>query len=246
MDLNLIDWASLFKNLRGVVLLPEEPDEGKLRWLVRKHRYRRLGLSSRYKPASQITQLQKPPFVILHPPNPTLEELPQLLLSKASPLVTDSVVLSCCYSAPLVVTEEGLFKELASFTVWELRSSQSLSEKDLLFHLRVASYVIIDFFSLAREAFEVLQAYLERREEKARMKLEQLCHRRQEKARRDGEKRFWRIPPDPGGKIICAYLDLLPAICQELREGNKRLAEVFTSPWAGLCLPLTCAFSLEV
>ena len=244
MSLNLIDWASSFKNLRGVVLLPDKPDEGKLKWLARKHRYRRLGLASGYQPALPMPQLGKLPFVVLRLPDPALEELPRLFSHRVQPTVVESLILSCCYSAPLVVTEEGLFEELRLFTVWELRSSQSLSEKDLLFHLRVASYVIIDFFSLAREAFETLQTYL--RCSAGFSKLEQLCQRRQEKARRDGEKRFWRIPPDPSGKIICAYLDLLPAICQELREGNKGLVELFSSPWAGLCLPLTCAFSLEV
>lgn len=244
MGVPAIEWAALFKNLRGVVLLSQAPDRDKVRWLARKHRYRRLGLPSRSPAVPQVPELGRAPFVPLRFPVSDLNPLPELLSHRAPAPVVESLLLSCCYSAPLIVLDENLFRDLEPFMTWRLLSSEPLGEKDLIFHLRVASYVIIDFFELAREAFEALREYLQS-PQKGFRKLDRLCDTRREKARRDGEKRFWRIPSGVGGRVICVYLDPLPVICDELKRENKRLAQLLmNSDWAGLCLPITCAFGL--
>jgi len=232
---SLIEWASLFKNLRGVVLFPKEPDEGKVKWLVRKHRYRRLGIAPSFSPLVEQPALRKVPFVTLSFPAEELQRLSEILSRKAEKYVVESLILSCCYSSPLIVTDERLFVDLEPFVLWSLRSNQRLGEKDLIFHLRVASYVIIDFFALAKEAYEALGDL---------KKLRKHCEKRRKASEKDGRKRFWRIPEDPEGKIICAYLDLLPALLEELEGGNPSAASLIRSEWTAFALPITCAFSL--
>ena len=235
--ISIAEWAALFKNLRGVVLFPDEPDREKIKWLARKHRYRRLGIAPEYRAAAEIPELGRAPFVPLAFPSPELERLADLLSHKAPKYVIESLVLSCCYSSPLVIADESLFGELEPFILWKLKSKEKLKEKDLIFHLRVASYVIIDFFDLAQEAFAALSDL---------GKLERLCAKRKEKAEKDGFRRFWRIPPDPEGRVICAYVDLLPSLLEELRKGNEKLSELCSSEWIALSLPITCAFNLEI
>ncbi len=232
---SLIEWASLFKNLRGVVLFPKEPDEEKMKWLARKHRYRRLGVAPSFSPVVERPALKKSPFVTLSFPAEELERFSEILSKRAERYVAESLILSCCYSSPLIVTDEGLFENLKPFTLWSLRSNERLGEKDLIFHLRVASYVIIDFFGLAKEAYEALGDP---------KRLKKCCEKRRKASERDGRKRFWRIPEDPNGKIICAYLDLLPALLEELEGGNPSAVALIRSEWTAFALPITCAFSL--
>lgn len=228
--MGLVSWVALLKNLRGVVFFSGEPDPAKIKWLAKKHRYRRLGLPPSLA-SRAIPELRAAPFVPLSFPFGELEGIAELLSKEHRPEVVEALLLSCCYCSPLVVLDPLAAEDLRPFVLWERRTSQALSDKDLIFHLRVASYAILDFFPLAEEVLECWGRGGD---------LEELVPKRQRLAEADGRKRFWRIGEDPKGRPICSYLDLLP---QFLRVGGAT-ADLLASEAAALAFPITCAFFL--
>lgn len=206
------------------MLAQEEPSQEKLKWLMKKHRYRNLGLPPSYEPKTPLGFLEKDPFCRLWFPSKSIEELCRLLSKKVRPLICESLLLSLCYLAPLIILDEFFFKELEPFTIWALRSPVSLKGQDFIFHLRVASYTMIDFCKQSWGGEEVLknpEAVLH------------LVERRKDMAREDGEKRFWRVGKSAEGKIVCAYFDLLPVLVSLSEEA---LWELLRDDWGSLVL----------
>lgn len=177
-----------------------------------------------------MPELGVSPFVPLSFPFGELEGVKDLLSRGHRPEVVEALILSCCYCSPLVVLDLESAQDLQPFFLWELRSSQALSDRDLIFHLRVASYAILDFYTLAEEVLECRRRGGD---------MGELLQRRRQLAQVDGKKRFWRIEEDPMGRLVYAYLDLLP---QFLKVGGGRAVDLLTSEAAALAFPITCAF----
>lgn len=232
MGSDFAKWVSLVKNLRGIVLAKEETSHEKLKWLMKKHRYKNLGLPPSYRPKTPLAFLEKDPFCRLWFPSGSIGMLSQLLVRKVNPLASEALLLSFCYLAPLIILEDVFFEELEPFTVWAVRSHDRLKGEDFIFHLRVASYAMIDFCRNlwgTRETFENPRAVL------------QLVERRRDMACEDGEKRFWRIKKDDQGKVVCAYFDLLPVFLS-LSEGI--FEELLRDEWFSLVLSISCGIAL--
>lgn len=231
MESDFQKWVALVKNLRGVVLMKEETAQEKLKWLMKKHRYKHLGLPPSCKTKTSLAFLERDPFCRLWFPSRYLETLSHLLAQKVDPLVSEALVLSLCYVVPLIILDEVFFEQLTPFTVWALRSNEYLKGQDFIFHLRVASYAMIDFCRQpwGREVFEKPKAAL------------QLVEQRKDIARQDGEKRFWRIKRSDEGKVICAYFDIVPVLISLSEEAFLGLLR---DEWGSLVLSISCGIAL--
>lgn len=229
---DFLRWVSLIKNLRGVILDKEEPSQEKLKWLMKKHRYRNLGLPPSYKPQTPLAFLERDPFCRLWFPSSSIEALSKLLAQKVDLLVSEALLLSMCYLSPLIIVEETFFEKLEPFTVWVLRSPEPLKGGEFIFHLRVASYAMIDFCRRPIGVEEVLQ--------NPKVALP-LVEQRKGMAIEDGQRRFWRIKKSDEGRVVCAYFDLLPVLVSLPEEV---LGELLQDEWSSLALSLSCGIAL--
>lgn len=165
----------------------------------------------------------------------------------------DSIVLSCAYSAPLLLSRWSILEHAEGIVTWQLRSKTELPEDEFIRHLRIASYAIIDFYDLARDAFEAVSACAKvllssKADSKAAKssleRIDRLRCERAKRAREDGEKRFWRIESSSAGRVAVAYLDLLGLLSEKLPKMDAESLRLFSDEACGLALPITAALCL--
>lgn len=197
--MEFIDYVILLKNIRGIILFDpdREPDPDKIKWLKRTHRYRDIGV-----PEGLSSIISGKPFVRLPFPSYEINRFLGELEGDIPLHLLEGVALSSCYASPLLVLDQGIFDRLKPITIWSLKASE-VDRKETLRHIRISHYSQIDFFSSAREAYEIL---------KEGRGIEDLCKKREELAILDGKKRFWRIKEDKDADILVAYFDLLRII----------------------------------
>ncbi|MDW8040271.1 MAG: hypothetical protein RMJ03_02455 [Nitrososphaerota archaeon] len=163
----------LVKNLRGIIyfskfFLPEN----ELEWLKRRFRYRELGVSESLKLELKWKKLLK---------LPRIEDDP----------VLDSLLQASSFICPLIVLKEQSLKDFKKAVIAELKTMETLSDKDLKFNLRLVNYSITDFYIKSIEL--AAKSDMEGRKKLAEKDL----------------KRFWRIKADADGKTLVAYIDPL-------------------------------------
>jgi len=254
--LNLPRYASLLKNLRGVVFLDphvEFPVE-EVRWLKRKYRYRSLGISESLVNALKDEEREfflEKPFEILKPPLLEIENFIKIILEVAgeAPIyVVESLILTSCYVNALVVLGRDSLSTLNPFIIWAMRSTSELTEIEIKRNLRLIGYAIIDFYNEnARQAYDVLKETAEKiREKEESEKIGELLDRfldeRKRLAGSDGEKRFWRLRQTgkEEERIVVCYLDMIPLISRILlRKESIRLANFIYQSTLNLSMALS-------
>lgn len=230
--MGLLQWAAHFKNVRCVLLFdPSSPPPYEtIGWLVRKHRWREVGVPPRLQISERLTQR---PFVLLCYPSEVLGEVIRRIEAQTPLWLLEGVALALCYSAPILCPDPGLYPGLEPFAPWTLRTGE-LPEAEVLRHLRIAGYVPIDFFPRAVEAYRALRYGKEG-------ELQGLLRTRSEEASADGRKRFWRIKALSEGNPILCYIDLLPLLASR----REAIEELLPREEIGLLLTLTTAFFLR-
>lgn len=204
-------YAALVKNLRGVVIadLDEEGVWDSVKWLIKRFRYRDLGVTpsvvNKYR--DKLAQyLNGNPFVELSLPINAINYLVEIL-SKIAQIrieVAELLVYSSTYISPAMVigfSYLNYFKNLATDTV---NICKDLDINSWKLHLRIADYAILDFY---RECVEEMVIMLRHYDinEKAKL-LKEIVMNRKIRILKD-KKRYWRIACN-NGKPFLFYIDM--------------------------------------
>lgn len=241
-------FLSILKNLRGVVLFhPDDEVEGEVKWIVNKFRYRDVGVTPALLEkvgGEQIrARLSKKPFVSLPIPFPSIAQWISASVRYANidPLVMESITLSSCFISPLLVLKRTLLKDMLPFVVWTLKSSTELNDQEIKRHLRIADYAVLDFYqTITQGAYNALE----------RGDVQGLLEERKEKAKEDGQKRFWRLTAE--GQVqpreLVMYLDPLIIFSLASPENRDPLLSIFSSNKEAVVLGLgmVVAFVLDI
>ncbi len=198
-------YAALVKNLRGVVLadLEEEGVWESIEWLVKRFRYRNLGLvpSVVEKYRGRLEKyLRGNPFRELVPPVQAVSELVELLAgSGLSRGVSELLVYSSAYVSPALLLGESYLKGVENVASGVVRVCKEMDTNSWKLHLRIADYTILDLYEdCVNEALDVLEG---------RAGADAVLGGRRGKIERD-KKRYWRISCETGAPFLY-YVDVL-------------------------------------
>jgi len=241
-------FLATLKNLRGVVLFyPDDGVEEELKWIINKFRYRNVGVTPTLLEkvgGEQIrARLSKKPFVSLPIPFPSIAEwiTASARYANIDPLVMESIILSSCFVSPLLVLKRTLMKDMLPFVVWTLESSTELNDQEIKRHLRIADYAVLDFYqTMTQGAYDALEMG----------DIQRLLEERKEKAKEDGQKRFWRLTAE--GEVqpreLVVYLDPLISFSLASPENRDHLLSIFSSHKEAVILGLgmVVAFVLDM
>lgn len=239
-------YAAIVKNLRGVVALnlEEEGSWEKIKWLIRKFRYRNIGLPPAIveKHRKSLEKyLRGNPFIELAYPTQELEKLPSLLASTTRiPIeLAEALVLSSTYISPLLVASRVFMDVLSRIAVDKVLACREIDDNSWKLHLRIADYSVLDMYK--ERVFELLRAVENNSLDEDTV--EEIMGKRRRDVARD-KKRYWRITCDQG-KPFLVYIDLLTTIVKntsmreviELIKRDKELiAGLAVVPAVNLCL----------
>jgi hypothetical protein len=198
-------YAALVKNLRGVVLFdPSEPGvESSLGWLVKRFRYRNLGVTQALlgKHRERLAEhLGGRPFRELVLPVPSLEKVPGLLAGALGvpAELAELLVYASTYISPALLIGERYLEDTARIAVGSVRVCREMDAGSWKLHLRIADYTALDFYEkCVDEAFSILGGADPQPVLKSRV----------ERVKRD-MKRYWRIAC-PEGRPFLSYVDNL-------------------------------------
>jgi len=200
--LSFAKYAALVKNLRGVVLadLGEEGVLSSVKWLVAKFKYRNLGLPpSLANEARKRGLLGKKPFRELATLEPVEEAARALELAGLSRQLAKALAYASAYVSPLVVVGSRFAGEIERAATDKVLKCKEVDAKSWKLHLRIADYVVLDFYEEAvDEALEALRG---------RAELGELLERRARRISKD-KRRFWRVACE-SGELFVAYFDNL-------------------------------------
>lgn len=195
---------ALAQNLRGIGVYDpaDPPDRPFFTWLARKHRYRNVGF---------------PPSLVDHPDvdvtgYETFEAVEAPIEGAAAVVdavdpgprwAVEALVVASAFVAPLFVHRPALTR-FEPFAAWRCRTAEDLPEEQVLRHVRIAGYGMLDRFEAEAErgAAAVLEGAIDAAvEDRAR------------DARRDGEDRFWRLVEETSGdRWVGGYFDVLRGV----------------------------------
>jgi len=222
-------YVSILRNIRGLLYLPSRKwDSDVVSWLKRKYRYRMLGVTptllSEFSDRSDL--LSKPPFKKLVYPSDVLRSFVERVSESVPRGIAESVVLASCYVTPIVTSSEGLEK-LSLLSVYRVLSEKALPENEIIRHLRIAGYTILDFHE--RVCWEAYNGIVKGCEGETDFKtvVGQLLKERAGLAERDSG-RYWRFKSEKGSPILI-YLDILKCledidICDLVSDESLALA----------------------
>lgn len=198
---------ALALNVRGIAVYDPEnpPDREFFTWLARKHQYRNVGI---------------PPTLMDHPAvgiadYKTFEPTPFPMAGLDSlsgrtdigePWAVESLLAASAYVSPLFVHRPAL-DAFKPFAIWRLESAPELSEDQVLRHVRIAGYGMLDAYEeMVDSGYEaVLDGTVEAERE-----------RRADWATEDGQERFWRLREEVSGDtLVGGYYDALPAFVDD-------------------------------
>lgn len=198
-------YAALVKNLRGVVLFdPSEPGvESSLGWLVKRFRYRNLGVTPALLGKHRVRlaeHLGGRPFRELILPVPSLESVPGVLADalEAPAELVELIVYASAYISPAMLIGERYLEEASRLAVGSVRVCKEMDTASWKLHLRIADYTALDFYEkCVDEAFSILNG----------ADPQPVLKSRGERVKRD-MKRYWRIAC-PEGRPLLFYVDNL-------------------------------------
>ena len=241
----LARYAAAVKNLRGVLVadLSSKGSWETVEWLVKRFRYRNLGLPpsivSRFK--SKLERyLNGRPFRELVYPASELKLVVKVYEMLGYPLeLSEGLVLASTYISPLLVEGEHYTSALSEGVVHTIYTCKSLSVNDWKLHLRITDYSILDSYEESvDEALEFIGAIRSGNFDL----VQRILERRKGKAKKDA-RRYWRISCG-SGKAFLLYYDPIKAIGPVVRRSSK-LAESLADNHA-VALALTPAVNLSV
>ncbi|WFO74679.1 hypothetical protein J4526_06245 [Desulfurococcaceae archaeon MEX13E-LK6-19] len=225
-------YAAIVKNLRGVVIFDPEASGSwdKVKWLVKKFRYRNLGLPpvivEKYR-EKLSKYLGGSPFIELAYPIAEVKILPAVMKEHGVPdELAEALVLASVYISPLLVIGEKYVKLLEQYSIDKVLVCRELNDNEWKLHLRIADYSILDMYK--ERVFEILNAI------ENNMLNQELLRNISEKRRDDvakDKKRYWRITCDHGKPFIL-YIDMIDVVAKtigvekfiELIRNKKELA----------------------
>jgi hypothetical protein len=179
-------YAAVVKNLRGVLLLgPDEEEAGKsLAWLVKRFKYRNVGVPPALAGLKPFEEFEAGPFVELTYPVKSLARLVNLLRSglKIRKEVAEAAVLASAYVSPILALGEGAPKLLEPLSVDLVDSRVKLTPRDLKLHLRIADYSVLDLYRWSVENAELL--WSGRNQDLVKTRIEKIAN---------DKKRYWRL-----------------------------------------------------
>ena len=197
-------YAAIVKNLRGVVYseASEEEFEEKIKWLVKRFRYRNLGyIEDLAKKYPVIKKYEGKPFIKLYYPVSALKEL----LDKIGEEIgagAKHVAVASIYVSPIFIVGEEAFKSLKPICVDYIKTNKELSDKDWKLHMRIADYTTLDFYLWSTQnSSRIIDLWFKGKD------YSKLLEERLNKIKKD-KKRYWRITSESGEPII-VYLDLI-------------------------------------
>ena len=217
-------YAATIKNLRGVVFadFKTENVDKTLNWLVKKFRYRNLGVSpSILQEAEEFFEgkLNGKPFVKLVYPFKSLEKLVKFMVKNFGLgfKIAETVVLASTYVSPLMVLGENSLKILEKICVDKVYSNVKLDDFGWKLHFRIVDYTVLDFYTWSINHSKQLW--------KQKLNPEKFVEERKEKIGRD-KKRYWRLQkgeekPSP----LILYLDPAQTIAKNM--GNEKIRKDF-------------------
>ncbi|MEM1804073.1 MAG: hypothetical protein QXR80_06210 [Desulfurococcaceae archaeon] len=223
-------YAAIVKNLRGVMLfnMDEEGVEASIHWLVKRFRYRNLGLTPallvKYK-GRLSRYLHGNPFRELVPPVPAVSNLVHVLQKhlEAPVEVLELLVYASTYVSPGIVvgnTYRGYLEKYSASTVHVCRE---MSINDWKLHMRIADYTVLDFYLQCVD--EVLEPLAVRNIGE----LQRIVGERRARIEKD-RKRYWRVLCESGTPFLY-YIDVL-----ELAVKYNALDELEQDHAAGLAI----------
>jgi hypothetical protein len=208
-------YAAVVKNLRGVTLfdLGEEGSWDSVEWLVRRFRYRDLGVTPsvyRRYPGRLEKYMGGNPFRLLTYPIPELEgftgEFSRCVGVEYE--VAELLVLSSVYVSPAIVIGRRFEEQLGRLSVESVRTCRDLDTEDWKLHMRIADYTVLDMYEYA------VSGALEVSESCSGGKLGEVLSARLELIRRD-VRRYWRIVcGEPTARAFLYYVDNLRLYAQ--------------------------------
>lgn len=215
------EFISLLKNIRGVVhFKTESPPQPELDWLIKKFRYRDLGIVPAIFETARESKLTKKPFVKLEFPNDSMKRLVELIVKDTGipGSVVQTLFLASSYVSPIILLKENPAENFAPFLVHTLNSDITLTDKEMKLHLRIVDYTVLDFHKTTTRAAriaigEAIQGSTNR--------LNKLIYERKQSVQEDCNKRYWRlisssVQKGTKGKTLIFYLDSLPFISSHL------------------------------
>jgi len=229
---SLSHFVSLLKNVRAVAFLDPNASlpEKELKWLLRKYRYRSVGVSGQLLAsfAENVKAIfAKKPFVALSAPLAEIETLTRLISNYCLNIpsyVFDSIIMASCYVNPLLLIGRESYGVLERLAVWTLRSTSELPNVEIKRNTRIMGYAILDFHEkTTAKAYENLHNVVSKLSESEKVKAQEIykmVEERKRLAQRDGEHRFWRLREEGrlAERVVIAYLDIVPIIAQAVRE----------------------------
>jgi hypothetical protein len=222
-------YVFLVRNLRGVYApLPKDEHERYVGWLVKRYRYRDLGvIDCIVENAKGVFEdkLSGNPFHVLEPPTESLaeaiEDIAGMLAGRINLCLARSLLYSLVYASPLYLTGASL-EELrrGDLVLYEVKGSiPDLNSARL--HMRIVGYTVLDYYV---ESVEKVANCIRRG-----CKGEDVANERRAFAERDS-KRYWRIS-GKGEETVVAYLDHVHVLLEDgfmervgrLTEGEPRV-----------------------
>ena len=220
-------YAALVKNLRGVVLAGRDCGEESLQWLLKRFKYRDLGV-----PPSRAELRKRKGFrrlLELFYPSESLRELVEAFSSELSTPAeaVEALVIASAYVSPVMAVGSWAAENLSRLAVETVESRTELDARGWKLHFRIVDYTVLDAYEKSVVEAESLW--------KPKVNLEAFKRRRIERIKRD-VKRYWRLmegkaPPKP----LILYFDLA-LLAAENPKLLQRLKGLSVEAAAGLAL----------
>ena len=213
----LLEYISLLKNIRGVLMVARKPKDAAIKWLKRYIRWRPIGavegvvsLLRKHGFGSKLLKELVSPFESIDKFVGIIEE------QNIDRLTAETIVASSIYIAPIVILDDEAARELQNrgLITHEIKTSKSLSERDIKLHMRIAEYSMKDYhFEVIEKTGELIVSG----------DIKGLISYRREICEKDA-KRYWRICQKKGETIIM-YIDVLKVLEDNIEEIKSLLNE---------------------
>ena len=228
-------YAAIVKNLRGVILFENYNREVEriLKWLVKRFRYRDLGI---YKDLYLLLpdDLRRR-FIKLDYPIDSLSSFSKNLstLKLIDDNLLNSLMISSIYIAPLYSIALSYKDKLEKFAIEKIFICNSMDNKEIKLHLRIADYTILDLYrERVLENMRIIEII--KSKEFSNKEIENLFKTRSKLIKKD-LKRYWRIKCERG-MIFLLYIDLMKIIYDYVLKNVVNIKEFNTDVAAALSI----------
>lgn len=219
-------YAALVKNLRGVVLLDldEKGVEESLKWLVKRFRYRNLGLTPLLveKYENRLSKyLRGNPFRALVYPVVSIrgffEKLNRVLGVRKE--IVELLIFASTYISPGILIGNAYLNQLLDVSLSAVYTCRDLSVNEWKLHLRIADYTILDMYEWSMETAKHTISVIKEGKDASPI-LEERAH-----SIKEDKRRYWRISCEEENRLFMLYVDVLRLLVEKaenvLREVNE-------------------------